>query len=679
MAHVNPNAAQLLDYRLEGPLAVAGDNSFYAPHGIAGIYIQTGLDAPELAEHIREPRHRIVIVLGTPGDGKTRFLRRFEGTLDARGVPYSVRHDAAFAAGLDKDAEIAETRALLKDSALDEADLDHDAWLERRKPVVLLGINRGLYDVVFRNRNQPYNWLHTHSDAALVLDLARRFPFGGLQARDIFADLVREVTDRRLWEDWKSAEPGSPEGCGTCPARGQCPILWNIRMLREESVVDRLRYELSRIVLTGEHRATLRELWDYIAHITVVHPDAYVRDHARYHPCDWIQTDLRSIDDIADPDQRNMRIVIGFWRLLPNLAWSAGDAIELLRGTPSFQTVAAHTQSGSPRVSGIAAGLVGQMALRDPTSSATALRRELEMKASVDPLGTLEHLEAWRPTQVPDTADHQQRFARAISSLMDKQSEHDPVQRLVTVALDYLIRRDSLALGPSDDRALSRFYGLIAYLILLDPAQESRREEVAAGVAHHADLLMPGAGWKSGNPSRQQLILRQVRDDALVAIARTLGISDHVAVAPMNKGAGAGLQVQELRLARSSDVDRSAGVAIALSVSKLAVLLPALPAGTTANDAFVDAMPTSLLLEIEVEGTEQPIHMPIDLTVLDFVESVSGEGRQIHPGRSGLASVDSFDVFKGRLRAAAARQRLRVGDYVLMMDNDTLTVDEAAQ
>lgn len=187
--------------------------------------------------------HKVVVVTGNPGDGKTHLIRRVGDEL-----PESVRRGD----GVKRDANEIEDADIIKSIS---------GALERKRGLIL-AINEGiLLEICERNRAR-IPWAAEIADRIL-----RPFVYGpeprARTSRIVILDLnlrnclgptvVGAALDRvlGLLED-------EPERAGS--------LMENVRRLREETVRGRMLHLLASIAQTGVH-ATMRELLGFLAYM----------------------------------------------------------------------------------------------------------------------------------------------------------------------------------------------------------------------------------------------------------------------------------------------------------------------------------------------------------------------------------------------------------------------------
>ncbi len=103
------------------------------------------------------------------------------------------------------------------------------------------------------------------------------------------ADLVRKVTIAENFED---------QGCADCPCQDLCPILANVRNLRQESVRQGLFEFLRAAEVVSGHLFTYRDLWSVLATVVAGSSETELNG---LHKCAWIQ---QQAEDLSDSEKR---------------------------------------------------------------------------------------------------------------------------------------------------------------------------------------------------------------------------------------------------------------------------------------------------------------------------------------------------------------------------------------
>ena len=240
-------------------------------------YVETLLDTA-LLPSIAAGEHRLVVLSGNPGDGKTAFLQRLRSSLlDSGGrahdddeAGWRIDHPRGTVAALYDASESHEGRSA--DDLL-EAVLAPIAGGEPsdHRYTAAIAINDGrLLDFFERKGESEYPWLwdrirrqlldqDVSSDEVVVVDLKRR-----AMVHDRTASLLDGVlTELVASERW--------EICNGCAARAECPILFNARSLThtgpDETVRERLASATLAVHLRRERRPTLRDLRSALAFV----------------------------------------------------------------------------------------------------------------------------------------------------------------------------------------------------------------------------------------------------------------------------------------------------------------------------------------------------------------------------------------------------------------------------
>ncbi|WAX81860.1 methylation-associated defense system protein kinase MAD6 [Streptomyces sp. KMM 9044] len=242
------------------------------------LYVETALDT-RLAPAVLRGEHRLVVITGNAGDGKTAFLQHLAAT--------AAKKNADFAPHRANGDEFTYRGRLFRtnhDGSQDEDGTDNDTVLEAflapyrgesadgwtDHETRLLAINEGrLADFLSRHeKHYP-----------LLADILREGLASGqethgvavvnLNARDVFADphstgsimrrMVETMTDPRHWE-----------ACGSCPLASRCYALHNARTFAHPTAGPQVRERLTTLHrmarLRGRLHITLRDLRSALAH-----------------------------------------------------------------------------------------------------------------------------------------------------------------------------------------------------------------------------------------------------------------------------------------------------------------------------------------------------------------------------------------------------------------------------
>jgi serine/threonine protein kinase len=235
-------------------------------------YVPTRLD-DDLVPRLISGEHRLAVLSGNPGDGKTAFLERFGAGLRARGAEIIAADPAGWRLRYQD-----RTYAALYDASESHGhkgadDLMHDVLrpLAGNHPprpdyVGIIAANDGrLLDFFERFGGLQYGWLWPQLQSqlldnryeegeVLLIDLKRRsLVQGDGQDRGVFEQILNQFVAHERWTI-----------CEGCVARNECPMRANaltfIDPLLSGQVRDRLRDLLLAVHLRRERRPTLRDL-----------------------------------------------------------------------------------------------------------------------------------------------------------------------------------------------------------------------------------------------------------------------------------------------------------------------------------------------------------------------------------------------------------------------------------
>jgi serine/threonine protein kinase len=272
--NVNPMVSEFLE------LAAQARRSNRATRGLTSVaeltYVATRLD-DELVEAVLEGKHRLVLITGNAGDGKTAFIQQIERL--AR-----MRH-----------AEVVEERAngntiryltreivTLYDGSQDEEGWTSDDVLARfLAPLSADGVDDGAVRVAAINEGRLRDFVVSHRsrfprlepvipildnptgpaevDGLVVVNLnLRSVTTGG--ANSILSRQMASIVDPRFWTS-----------CAKCDYRLRCPIKHNADTFGDPvsgaAVVERLRLLVDLVRLRRRRHLTMRDVRSLIAHV----------------------------------------------------------------------------------------------------------------------------------------------------------------------------------------------------------------------------------------------------------------------------------------------------------------------------------------------------------------------------------------------------------------------------
>lgn len=286
VAAAPPNVNAMVTEFLE--LAAQARRSNGATRGLNRLaevtYVNTRLDQ-DLTEALLEGEHRLVLITGNAGDGKTAFIQQVEGLARQR------------------NAEILEERAngyrmryltreflTLYDGSQDEEQSTSDEVLiQFLSPFMREGRDDGAVRIAAINEGRLRDFVLTHrevfpgllpvlsildnpsgsavTDGVAVVNLnLRSITAGGSES--IFSRQISAVVNGPFWS-----------ACANCDYRLRCPIKHNVDTLGDPvsgaAVVERLRLLLDLVRLRRRRHVTMRDVRSLISHILFRDRDCY--------------------------------------------------------------------------------------------------------------------------------------------------------------------------------------------------------------------------------------------------------------------------------------------------------------------------------------------------------------------------------------------------------------------
>ena len=247
------------------------------PHQYS-VYVPTLLD-DRLIPDVLAGRHRIVIITGNAGDGKTALLERLVaraqdewaelGPARSNGADFSLAGHR-FHTNLDgsQDEGDRANDDVLSAFFTPFAGIDPTTWPSRETR--LIAINEGRL-VDFLRAHTRFGALRSAVEAAsggaggsangvTVVNLNARSVVAGEPGESIFDALVREMTHERFWS-----------GCAGCALADRCYALHNARTLAHPDagsrIVERLRTLYTVTHLRGRLHITVRDLRSALAYL----------------------------------------------------------------------------------------------------------------------------------------------------------------------------------------------------------------------------------------------------------------------------------------------------------------------------------------------------------------------------------------------------------------------------
>jgi serine/threonine protein kinase len=241
----------------------------------ASTYVDTRLDR-ELTEAVLAGRHRLVIITGNAGDGKTAFIQRVEALAQQRGAAFQAH---------GPNGSILQLGSLLLhtlyDGSQDEDDRTSDEVLrEFLAPFAIDGGDDGAVRLAAINEGRLRDFVGTHRDRfAGLVDLLAELDEPGsrtgdaimlvnLNLRSVTAGSADSIFSRQV-----QAIVGGPfwEPCQTCDHRARCPIKHNVDTFADPvsggEVTERLRRLVDVVRLRRRRHLTMRDVRSLISHV----------------------------------------------------------------------------------------------------------------------------------------------------------------------------------------------------------------------------------------------------------------------------------------------------------------------------------------------------------------------------------------------------------------------------
>ena len=230
----------------------------------AETYVETYLDVIMSADEVAALRHSLVFLSGTPGSGKTQYIKKLRAALIEKhafreattsgeqsgtvklhkeGHELLIKHDAT---QVDKEAENAATK-LAELLAEDWCDSHFDNGPKRRH--YLIGINQGVLQRLLAQDRFSHLRKHLADGSAaeqgiLRVNLEKRTAVVPTNRDEAFVTkILRKLCSTAYWEDPPSRGNGfafqTCHGCGTCQD-SSCPIFTNVQRLRSSDAELRI-------------------------------------------------------------------------------------------------------------------------------------------------------------------------------------------------------------------------------------------------------------------------------------------------------------------------------------------------------------------------------------------------------------------------------------------------------
>jgi len=250
----------------------------------ASTYVDTRLDL-ELTDAVLAGRHRLVIITGNAGDGKTAFIQRVEALARERG--------AAFHAHGPNGSSLRLGGLLLHtlyDGSQDEESRTSDEVLQGfLAPFAEHGTDDGAARLAAVNEGRLRDFISTHrerfpglvellaeldnpgsragDDTVMLVNLNLRSVTGG-GADSIFSRQVQGIVGGPFWEP-----------CRSCDHRARCPIKHNVDTFADPvsggEATERLRRLVDLVRLRRRRHLTMRDVRSLVSHVLFRDRDCY--------------------------------------------------------------------------------------------------------------------------------------------------------------------------------------------------------------------------------------------------------------------------------------------------------------------------------------------------------------------------------------------------------------------
>lgn len=275
-ANVNPFVAHLQTLYSQSTRSNAGTRGLHQRSPFP-IYVETGLDRHLLPE-LLAGRHRLVIITGNAGDGKTAFLETLFHQAKERGADsitvrtngvdfrlqgrwFHTNHD-----GSQDEGELANDDVLI-DFFAPYGGADEATWPQDETR--LIAINQGRLTDFLRTHAARFPRLAElveadgpSGGAVTVVNLNQRSVVTDLDSKSesVLDRMIQRMTHARMWE-----------GCSGCDLAGTCYALHNARTFAHPTagpqVRARLRELFSLVHLRGRLHLTLRDVGSALAYL----------------------------------------------------------------------------------------------------------------------------------------------------------------------------------------------------------------------------------------------------------------------------------------------------------------------------------------------------------------------------------------------------------------------------
>jgi len=456
------------------------------------IYVPTKLD-DQLLPILLTFKYPLVFLAGTPGSGKTQFLKKLAEKLCLNGYEFYPSIDGfASVANYRKESRVirikhdaTQVEHEIDDAAKKLGEFLQDDWSDpnfdrpEKSSHYVVGINQGVLQSLcdldgFRSLSNTL--INSSDERVLLVDLAKRSAVYPPDYQDAFITyLILQIVEE---EHWENSPTGSAPGqtCYGCDLLEEpiCPILTNIRWLRNASTWQRI-HELFQINhFVAGNVTTFRDALAVISKGIC----GYFSNYEEAEPCDCIRRQARRGD------------LTGWLNLTRLLLYNSiftdqdpyGEYIESLELPPNEKKEHIfHGFSGAYFVSDLSNP--GFMALLDPTRSDNDELRTLDDDIFNSPADILNN------PKVPLEKKLFDEISRKLESLETDETDSNKSWRAREWLLYCLIRlsrrrQTLLANTPASNYSqydhASSFFSLI--LEMVEGPAEGRKRQVAADI-----------------------------------------------------------------------------------------------------------------------------------------------------------------------------------------------------
>jgi hypothetical protein len=283
-------------------------------------YVHTRLD-DDLSASVLAGRHRLVIITGNAGDGKTAFIQQVEAQARRAGaVPLEQTANGSRLSYAGREI------VTLYDGSQDEEDRTSDAVLrEFLAPFAVGGVPDSMVRLAAINEGRLRDFLLAHRDTfpslttdviAVLDDPAVPSPGEGVVvvnlnlrsvtaggAQSIFSRQLRAIVEGPFWAP-----------CESCAYRTRCPLKHNVDTFRDSTsgvaAAERLRMLVDLVRLRRRRHLTMRDVRSLISHLLF-------RDRT-----------CEEISEVLDSDEPMEVIDLAYFQGPGGLGAPAGSALE---------------------------------------------------------------------------------------------------------------------------------------------------------------------------------------------------------------------------------------------------------------------------------------------------------------------------------------------------------------